>query len=118
MNINPTSNANINFKGYLRFPTGQCVNSKQVTSILYDRIDLVNHPKYHSASFMMSDRLRYLLNYIEKPTKSLLASIMEANQSDLKTVYVPATLVPQKVPDNIQSTIQSMNKETLTSLKK
>ena len=117
MNINPSSNANINFKGYLRFPTGQCVNSKQVTSILYDRIDLVNHPKYHSASFMMSDGFRYLLNYIEKPTKSLLASIMEANQSDLNTVYVPATLVLQKVPDNIQSTMQSMNKETLTSLK-
>lgn len=109
MNVNSVNTTNPNFKGYLKFRTGQYINSKHITSILYDRTELVNHPKFHSAGFMMSDGLNYIVSYKTKPAKSLFESMLEANKSDDNIVNIDAAIAPTKVLSNIFDIIQEIN---------
>ena len=85
MNINPINNTQTNFNGYLKFKTGRYVNTKNITTVLYDYPDLVANDKFHSSAFLMSDGLKYIIKYLSKPKATLIENIINADK-DHKTI--------------------------------
>ena len=94
MNINKTSQTP-QFKGYLRLNGGKYINSKQITSIIYDNPSAygTRHTAMPSAIFAMTDGLMYRIQYLSKPVKSLIDNILHANKDDNKIVDVEALLL-------------------------
>lgn len=80
MNINPINNIQTNFNGYLKFKTGRYVNTKNITTVLYDYPDLVANDKFHSSAFLMSDGLKYIIKYLSKPKATLIENIINADK--------------------------------------
>lgn len=120
MNINPINNTQqTNFKGYLKFQGGRYIDTKNITSVLYDFTDVffTNQPAKYSASFMMSDGFKYALQYLTKPANPLIENIIEANKDINKIVNIDALLfIDDK--KSLPELLRKQNKDTLESFKK
>lgn len=120
MNINPINNTQqTNFKGYLKLQGGRYIDTKNITSVLYDFTDIFfeSQPKTYSASFMMSDGLQYALQYLTKPVKPLIENIMEANRNINNVVNIDALLfIGEK--KTLPKLLRMQNQTTLESFKK
>lgn len=118
MQINPISNTQqTNFKGYLKFQNNRLINTKNITSIIYDHpdINMLKEPTF-SAAFLMNDGLKYCLKYLTPPVRTLIDNIILAS-SDFTVIDVDALLFCEKISDKFINYINSSNNHTQNSFK-
>lgn len=121
MNISPITNQQqTNFKGWLKFQNNRHVNADQITSVLYDfpDINIIKKPDVLSASFMMSDGLKYGIKYLTRPDNNLIQNILNAGSAKNEVVNINAVLFCEKVSEDTLETINSQNKDTIDSFVK
>ena len=115
MNINKTS-ATPQFKGYLKLNGGRYINSKQITSVIYDntRIYGTRLTNSGSAEFAMTDGIIYKIQYLTKPVRSLIDNILHANKDDKTIVDIKALLLDiNKSIDKERGDIDAQNMRIL-----
>ena len=103
MNINPINNTQTNFNGYLKFKTGRYVNTKNITTVLYDYPDLVANDKFHSSAFLMSDGLKYIIKYLNKP------KIINADKDHKTIVEIDAQIAAMDHKAKLFEEMQNQN---------
>lgn len=109
MNINPINNTQTNFNGYLKFKTGRYVNTKNITTVLYDYPDIVASNEFHSAAFLMSDGLKYILKYLNKPKAALIENIIKADKDHKTIVEIDAQIVAMDHKAKLYDEMQNQN---------
>ena len=101
MNINPINNIQTNFNGYLKFKTGRYVNTKNITTVLYDYHDLV--------AFLMSDGLKYIIKYLSKPKATLIENIINADKDHKTIVEIDAQIAAMDHKAKLFEEMQNQN---------
>ena len=109
MNINPINNTQTNFNGYLKFKTGRYVNTKNITTVLYDYPDLVANDQFHSSAFLMSDGLKYIIKYLSKPKATLIENIINADKDHKTIVEIDAQIVAMDHKAQLFEEMQNQN---------
>lgn len=109
MNINPINNTQTNFNGYLKFKTGRYVNTKNITTVLYDYPDLVTNDKFHSSAFLMSDGLKYIIKYLNKPKATLIENIINADKDHKTIVEIDAQIAAMDHKAKLFEEMQNQN---------
>ena len=106
---NPINNTQTNFNGYLKFKTGRYVNTKNITTVLYDYPDLVANDKFHSSAFLMSDGLKYIIKYLSKPKATLIENIINADKDHKTIVEIDAQIVAMDHKAQLFEEMQNQN---------
>lgn len=120
MNINQSPQTP-QFNGYLKLQGGRYINSKQITSVIYDYPDIYRAAKADtlSSAFAMTDGMIYGIQYLTKPIRSLIDNILIANKNDNTIVDVDAMLTTiNKSVDDKQQALNAQNKDLLDSFQK
>ena len=107
MNINPINNIQTNFNGYLKFKTRRYVNTKNITTVLYDYPDLVANDKFHSSAFLMSDGLKYIIKYFKKKQYGLIS--IHADKDHKTIVEIDAQIAAMDHKAKLFEEMQNQN---------
>lgn len=97
------------FKGYLKFRYGRYINTRNITTVLYDYTNIVKSDKYHSAAFLMSDGLKYIIKYMSTPKSNLISNIIAADKDHKTIVDVDAIIVATNDKSTLQDDMQNHN---------
>lgn len=110
MLINPATNTQqTNFNGYLKFNNARYINTKNITSVLYDYTNIVKSNKFHSSAFMMSDGLKYIIKYMSKPKTPLIQNIINADKDHKTIVEIDAQIAAMDCKDKLFEEMQTQN---------